>query len=275
MRPGVALLAASLALPACRTHETPPIVRDPAEGVAVGSAATPPHADDRSSDPASTAPPAGHPATEAPVVAASVDRVEVPGDTPAYVVRPASAAAPRIVFLPGVCSNAYAYLLSFPEAARAHGGVVAVDGDRPCGAAGNGFRSFSWDPVKQDARLRAALAAAGAAPSDLEGLTLVGYSAGAGIGELMVQRWPKRYARVVLIGAPSDPSPPLLSHARAVVTMSCARDVPGRMREGARRIAAGGVPATYLEMPGCTHGNIADGERVFSAAFDWLGEHGD
>jgi hypothetical protein len=23
-------------------------------------------------------------------------------------------------------------------------------------------------------------------------------------------------------------------------------------------------------MPGCTHGNIADGERVFGEAFDWL-----
>jgi hypothetical protein len=42
------------------------------------------------------------------------------------------------------------------------------------------------------------------------------------------------------------------------------------MREGARRIAAAGIPATYLEMPGCTHGNVADGERVFGEAFDWL-----
>jgi hypothetical protein len=42
------------------------------------------------------------------------------------------------------------------------------------------------------------------------------------------------------------------------------------MRDAARRIAAGGTPATYLEMPRCTHGNIADGERVFGEAFDWL-----
>ena len=181
--------------------------------------------------------------------------------------------APRIVFMPGVCSNAYAYLLSFPEAARAHGGIVAIDGDQPCGAAGSGFRSFSWDPVRQDARLQAALAAAGVSSGPPGGLTLVGYSAGAGIGELMVQRWPKRYARVVLIGAPSDPSPQRLAQAHGVVTMSCSRDVPGRMREAARRIAATGVPATYLEMPGCTHGNIADGERVFETAFDWLTEH--
>jgi pimeloyl-ACP methyl ester carboxylesterase len=98
----------------------------------------------------------------------------------------------------------------------------------------------------------------------------VGYSAGADIGELMAQRWPKRYARIVLIGAPSDPKPALVAGAQGVVTMSCSRDVPGRMREGARHIGATGVPATYLEMPGCTHGNLADGERVFAEAFDWL-----
>jgi pimeloyl-ACP methyl ester carboxylesterase len=119
----------------------------------------------------------------------------------------------------------------------------------------------------------AALTAAGVTSDPPEGLTLVGYSAGAGIGELMVQRWPKRYARVVLIGAPSDPSPARLAQARGVVTMSCSRDVPGRMRDAARRITAAGVPATYLEMPGCTHGNIADGERIFDTAFDWLNDN--
>jgi hypothetical protein len=46
--------------------------------------------------------------------------------------------------------------------------------------------------------------------------------------------------------------------------------VPGRMRDAARRLVLAGVPATYLEMPGCTHGNLADGDRVFAAAFDWL-----
>jgi pimeloyl-ACP methyl ester carboxylesterase len=170
----------------------------------------------------------------------------------------------------GVCSNAYAYLLAFPEAARAHGGVVAIDGDKPCGPPDSGFRSFSWDPARQDARLAAALAAAGAPCAPPDGLTLVGYSAGAGIGELMVQRWPDRYPRIVLIGAPSDPRPERLSRARAVVTMSCSLDVPARMRTAARRLEAAGILARYLEMPGCAHGYIADGERVFDTAFDWL-----
>jgi pimeloyl-ACP methyl ester carboxylesterase len=270
MRPRVLLhasrlaLVALIALAACRAEERPPasIAPDPVQEPIPAA----PAAD---LDPVLAE--GGAPlANDAP---ARVEQVEVEKDVPASIVHGRAGGAPSIVFLPGVCSSAYAYLLSFPEAARAHGGVLGIDGDRPCGAANSGFRSFSWDPVRQDARVRAALAAAGGSSEPPEGLTLVGYSAGAGIGELMVQRWPKRYARVVLIGAPSDPSPARLTGARGVVTMSCSRDVPGRMRDAARRIAAAGVPATYLEMPGCTHGNMADGERVLQTAFDWLTEH--
>jgi pimeloyl-ACP methyl ester carboxylesterase len=271
MRRSALAFASLVALSACHRHDSPPIVRDPAE-----SARAPAWVDggaDRADPAEAVAGDAVAPVAAVDDAPARVERLEVAGDTPASMVRAKDGRAPRLVFLPGVCSNAYAYLLSFPEAARAHGGIVAIDGDRPCAGAGREFRSFSWDPAKQDARLRAALAASGADPADVEGLTLVGYSAGADIGELMVQRWPKRYARVVLIGAPSDPSPPRLSHAQAVVTMSCSRDVPGRMRDGARRIAATGVPATYLEMPGCTHGNIADGEEIFTSAFDWLAQN--
>ena len=265
MRPRVLGLLLT-ALAACHAHETQPIpiARDPAPGAVASMPAI---------EPSAVVPEADADAGAASGPPARVERIDVAKDLPASLVHGRHGEAPRIVFMPGVCSNAYAYLLSFPEAARAHGGIVAIDGDQPCGAAGSGFRSFSWDPARQDARLQAALAAAGVGSGPPEGLTLVGYSAGAGIGELMVQRWPKRYARVVLIGAPSDPSAVRLAQARGVVTMSCSRDVPGRMREAARRIAAAGVPATYVEMPGCTHGNIADGERVFETAFDWLAEH--
>jgi pimeloyl-ACP methyl ester carboxylesterase len=244
-------------LAACHARDPAPIARDPADKPLAAAA------------PAMAAELAPASASPLPLAPATVERVDVPGDTPASLVRGRPGEPPRIVFMPGVCSNAYAYLLAFPQAARAHGGVVAIDGDQPCGPARSGFHSFSWDPARQNARLEAALAAAGVSPPR-DGLTLVGYSAGADIGELMVRRWPKRYARVVLIGAPTDPKPQLVAGAQAVVTMSCSRDVPGRMRDGARRIAAAGVPATYFEMPGCTHGNIADGERVFGEAFDWL-----
>lgn len=58
--------------------------------------------------------------------------------------------------------------------------------------------------------------------------------------------------------------------ARAVVAMSCRMDVPYRMKAGAKQLMSKEVPLIYIEIPGCTHGQIADGERVFSEAFDWL-----
>jgi len=171
-----------------------------------------------------------------------------------------------------VCSNAFAYLLGFPNAAASHGGVVALDGDAPCGD-DPAFRTFTSNPDLQHHRIEAALAAAGLNEIPSQGITLVGYSRGATIAEKLALRWPERYTRVVLIGSPVDPSPSFLAKTRAVVTMSCSLDVPPRMREGANKIDRSGVPATYFEMPGCTHGNIADGEHVFAEAFDWLGAH--
>lgn len=198
---------------------------------------------------------------------AVVARLEVPRDQPAAIVWGPHGAKPHTVFVPGLCSNASAYLQGFPEAARAHGGVIGIEGDQPCAP---GFRSFSWDAAKLDARIEAALAAAEIEPSGRESLTLVGYSQGAALAEQLVQRWPRRYARFVLIGAPTDPAALHFRSAEAVVTMSCSRDVPARMREAARRMQQAKLAATYMEMPGCTHGNLADGDRVLGAAFDWL-----
>lgn len=213
-----------------------------------------------------TAPKPAPPPPEPPRPA-TVETMKVPGDLPAAIVRSVDGAPPRTVFVPGVCSNANAYLHAFPEAAQKHGGVLAIEGDQPCQP---GFRTFSWDAAKLDARIEAALAALEVEPSGREGLTLVGYSQGAALAEQMVQRWPQRYAKIVLIGAPTDPAAAHFAKAEAVVTMSCSRDVTVRMRDAAKRMNAAKVPATYMEMPGCTHGNIADGDRVFDEAFDWL-----
>lgn len=199
----------------------------------------------------------------------TVERVAVVKDSPASVVRAPRGSTARIVFMPGLCSNAYAYLLAFPETARTHGGVVAIDGDAPCGAADSGFHSFTWSATLQKSRIDAALAAASAnAPSD--GFTLVGYSAGASIAQMVHERWPKVFPRLVIIAPPEDPTVERLTKARGVVSMSCRFDVPYRMKDATNRLNAKGIPAIYLEMPGCTHGNIADGERVFTEAFEWL-----
>lgn len=260
----ILLVLALLALVACRNPSPNATATKPTSTVA--PAPPPPSASAAAQVPTATAP-------LEPPAPAVVERLAQANEQPVSIVRSGDERKPTIVFLAGVCSNAYAYLRGFPEAARSHGGAVAIEGDQPCGAPNSGYRSFSWDAAKQNARVEAAFALAGLSANPPGGLTLVGYSAGAGIGEQMVQRWPDRYARVVLIGAPTDPSTQRLKSARAVVTMSCTLDVPWRMKDAARRLNATGVPATYMEMPGCTHGNIADGDRVFDDAFGWLTEH--
>lgn len=255
---------ALLGLVACRPSDRRRAVAEPppAEGAATARAATTP-AQAGPVQTAEGAPPASPPPP------ARVERLLVPGDLVASIVRSPDGAPPLTVFMPGVCSNGGAYLHTFPETARKHGGVVAIEGDQPCG--GNaGFRTFSWDAARQHARVEAALAAAGLTEIPREGITLVGYSQGATLAEQMVQRWPGRYARIVLIGAPTNPSPKNLARARALATMSCDRDVPARMKQAAQAATRAGVPATYFEMPGCTHGNVTEGERIFDAAFGWL-----
>lgn len=205
----------------------------------------------------------------APLPPAAVETVAVAGDSPAALVRSSSGAGPLIVYLPGMCSNANAYLQAFPEAARRHGGVVAIDGDRDC-AGSPGFHTFTRDAARQHARIQAALAAAGRSEPPAEGLTLIGYSQGASIAEDLFERWPDVYPRIVLMGSPRNPDVARLKTARAVATMSCSLDVPGRMRDAVRKLEAAGVPAAYFEMPKCTHGNIADGERIFDELFQWL-----
>jgi pimeloyl-ACP methyl ester carboxylesterase len=233
---------------------------------------------ERAQVPASGSAPTLRPPTEgqAPVASASADATRPPprssaAAAPASLVRGTDGSSTHLVFMPGLCSNAYAYLLAFPEVARAHGGIVAIDGDRPCGAADSGFRSFTWSPKLQRSRLEAALSAAGV-PIPPDGLTLIGYSSGASIAELMHGEWPALFPRLVLIAPPKDPSVARLKTAAGVVFMACSLDVTGRMKSAAKNLVPAGVPSLYLEMPGCTHGNMADGERIFGEAFDWLEE---
>ncbi len=239
--------------------------------LATGCARREPAARDSASAEPSRAAPAGVDAgpPEAPAPPLRVERVRVPGDLPAVVVNGKTGAPPRIVFLPGICSNVLGYVQAFQGAAHAHGGVVGIDGDVPCGDAKD-YRSFSWDQAKLHARIEAALAAAGHTDIPREGIVLVGYSQGAALGEQLAARHPRRYSRVVLIGAPTEPSAVSFARTCAVATMSCQRDVPGKMREASARIARAKVPSSYFEMPGCTHGMMSDGERVFEDTFSWL-----
>lgn len=210
--------------------------------------------------------------SSAPTERSGVESLEVPGDLPASLVRSADGKPPRIVFLPGICSNAGAYLWGFAETARASGGAIAIDGDRPCGS-GGAFHSITSDPVHEEPRIEAALRAAGVEAPETADVILVGYSLGATLIENLVKRSPERYPKVALIGSPRDPRLDRLRGARSVATMSCSLDVPGRMKGAARMLENAGLRSCYFEMPGCTHGNLAEGDAVFGEVFRWLEGH--
>jgi pimeloyl-ACP methyl ester carboxylesterase len=208
---------------------------------------------------------------EPPAPEPTVERLLVPGDLVASVVRGTSGKAPVTVFMGGVCSNAEAYLQTFPHAAQKTGGVVGIEGDQPCGpGADPHYRTYSWDAGRQHARIEAALAAAGLTEIPKEGLTLVGYSQGASLAEQLAAKHPGRYARIVIIAAPTDPAPRDFAKTRALVTMACSRDVTVRMKTAATAASKLGTPSTYFQMPDCTHGQVADAENIFGQSFDWL-----
>ena len=217
----------------------------------------------------SRTPGAGPEGSSEPDAPAKVEKLLVPGDQAISLVRSKDGAAPTTVFVPGVCSNANGYLQAFPEAAKKQGGVVAIEGDQPCGNLA-GYHTFAWDAVKLNGRIMAAFAASGLTTIPKEGITLVGYSQGAALGEQLAQRWPARYTRLVLIGAPTDPAAGHFSSAAAVVTMSCARDNTTRMKEATRHFNHADIPSSYIEMPNCTHGYITEGDRTLGEAFEFL-----
>jgi len=202
----------------------------------------------------------------------TVEHLLVPGDLVASVVRGSTGKPPVTVFMGGVCSNANAYLRSFPHAAQKQGGVVGIEGDQLCGPGVDPrYRTYSWDANRQHARIEAALAAAGVTEIPKEGLTLVGYSQGAAIAEQLAAKYPQRYARIVLIASPTDPAPRDFARSRALVTMACSRDASlSRMKSTASATTKIGTPSTYFQMPDCTHGQVADGENIFGQSFDWL-----
>ena len=101
----------------------------------------------------------------------------------------------------------------------------------------------------------------------------MGYSEGASRAEALAQRFPDRYSRVILIGAPVAPSALRLAKVRGAVMMAGERDAQEPMKAGARALVAASIPATFIGIPGASHGQMGDGERLMRQAFDWLWAH--
>jgi pimeloyl-ACP methyl ester carboxylesterase len=217
-------------------------------------------------------PPALTPAAgPTPTAAASLEPTDaittlsVDDDLPVFVVPPAPGARPaRTVFLTGSCTTPLTYLSRFREAAAAHGGIIALQGDKLCR---DGSRRWSPDTIGTAARIDAALRAAGF--DDLTDITLVGYSQGAERAEWLAHRFPAKYTRFILMAGPILPSHARFSDARAVVTLAGYGDVRENMANGAKRLRRAAIPAIYMELPGVQHGELAPAANdVVARAFD-------
>jgi pimeloyl-ACP methyl ester carboxylesterase len=242
-RVALSIASAALALSSCRPHEAP-----------------------APAPPTYTSP--GPPEPPPPAARVEVVPIDVPGDVPAFFLRGAPGTTGRMVFLHVRCGHAQGYVQAFQFAAAKRGSVLALQGDVPCGGA---YRRWTVDPELQDRRIASAFRAAGET-GELRDLTVLGYSQGEVLAERLAGRFPERYTRAVLIGAPAAPSLERLRRLRGVVLLAGEGDAGARalMRPAAPRLSAAGVPATYMEMPGAPHAAMADGERVMDEAFSWL-----
>jgi pimeloyl-ACP methyl ester carboxylesterase len=206
---------------------------------------------------------ASEPATASPPPTGSpITSLPIDDDLPVYVVPPSPGIRPsRTVFLTGSCTTPLTYLERFRGAAAAHGGIVALQGDKPCR---DGSRRWSPDTIATAARIDAGF-------DDLTDITLVGYSQGAERAEWLAHRFPAKYTRFILMAGPILPSHARFAEARGVVTLAGYGDVRENMAHGAKRLRRASIPAIYMELPGVQHGELApEADDVVARAFDWL-----
>ena len=159
----------------------------------------------------------------------------------------------------------------FNGAPRKKGTLVAPQGDRQCGQ--GPWALWSNDIAALDRRIVEAFRALGHA-EPIDDVVLMGYSQGATRAEALARKWPERYTRLVLLGAPKATSAQGLSSLRAAVMMAGERDRQDQMKTGMRALRAAGVPATFMVIPKATHGAMGPTpEETMGTALDWLWEH--
>jgi predicted esterase len=235
-----------------------------------GAAPSRPSHEPRSAAPLACAAPAPKPPAPAQKLpeAVRVESVTLADERVVFVLRGARGHKSG-VFLHGLCGHGMGYLQSFQFAAAEHGPWVAPHGDVACSGA---YRSWSGKIDAIHDQIRLGFEQAGV--SELQDVTLVGYSLGATRALALARAQPDVYRELILIAAPSMPSPHGLTKVRAAVMMAGSRDRQDAMKAGARAFERAKIPSTYLVLPGAAHGEMGpDAERVMGEALAWLREH--
>lgn len=216
------------------------------------------------------------PANEAPLLPQPIKdlgpvRIEALDDsatTPTFVMRGGPRGPGRLVFLHGMCSHGLGYAQSFQWSAAQKGTLVAPQGDVPCNE--KTLAKWSQDIDGIDTRIVGAYRALGEAGL-VDDIAVIGYSQGASRAEALARRFPERYTRLVLIGAPEVPNPVGLSGVRAAVMMAGERDNQEVMKDGAAAFRGAGIRTIFQSIPEARHGEMGPHpEETMGRALEWL-----
>lgn len=178
-----------------------------------------------------------------------------------------------LVYLHGRCDlpgDAAAFVAS----ATAQGHLVAPEGDEPCPGGKGTAWSSSVDRVQQriDEALNAAENTGGLGASwDRNDVVLIGYSQGADRAENLAAKFPGRYRRVVLLGAPDAPSARALAGTTAVALLAGERDRRDLMMQGEASLRQAGKRVKFWLLPGAEHGDFGpQGNQVMGEALAFV-----
>jgi predicted esterase len=188
-------------------------------------------------------------------------------DPPLFVMRGGPRGPAPIVFLHGMCGHGLGYAQSFQFSAARKGLLMAPQGDVKCGR--GPWAKWSGDVNALHARIESGFRALGV--DALEDVLVIGYSQGATRAEQLARKWPERYTRLILMGAPQATSARGLERLRGAVMMAGERDRKDLMKTGTRALTAAGVPAVFQIIPEATHGAMGPvPEKTMGEALDWL-----
>ena len=200
-----------------------------------------------------------------------MDALELDASPPTFVMRGEPHGSARLVFLHGMCGHGLGYAQSFQFSAARWGTLIAPQGDRVCGK--GPWALWSADIEALDARIVSAFRALGHR-DPIDDIVAMGYSQGATRAEALARKYPERYTRLVLLGAPTTTQAAGLRALRGAVMLAGEHDRQAQMKAGVRALTNLGVPCTFMQIPEASHGAMGPTpEHTMGEALEWLFTH--
>jgi predicted esterase len=196
-----------------------------------------------------------------------MDALEPRATPPTFVMFGGPRGPGRLVFLHGMCGHGLGYAQAFQFTAAKQGTLIAPQGDVSCGDV---WSKWSSNLEALDARIVATFRALGE-PEPIDDIVVLGMSQGATRAVALARKYPQRYTRLVAMDGPNAITANGLHALHAAVLMAGERDRQDLMRQSQRSLAANGVPATFILIPGAIHGAMGPTpEKTMTQALDFL-----